>query len=176
MPWRYHRIGDILPDMVIAVELTDIDGDGDLDAVTGGYSGLNILKGGYTGATREVDHPDVTASSTVGRVAWFANPGSASEDWTRHDISRRVRGMYDQFIARDMDGDGDADLVGTRGNSGRFDGVFWLEQVRSDGPRAAFIPARSEDSRALPLPPEDWIDRYEEANTLVAPNKRQEAE
>jgi len=84
--------------------------------------------------------------------------------------------MYDQFIARDMDGDGDADLVGTRGNSGRFDGVFWLEQVRSDGPRAAFIPARSEDSRALPLPPEDWIDRYEEANTLVAPNKRQEAE
>lgn len=175
-PWTYHRIGDILPDMVIAVELADIDGDGDLDVVTGGYSGLNILKGGYTGATREVDHPGVTASSTVGRIAWFANPGGASEDWTRHDISRRVRGMFDQFVARDMDGDGDADLVGTRGNSGRFDGVFWLEQVRSDGQRAAFVPARSEESRALPLPPEDWIDHYDEANTLVAPNKRQEAE
>ncbi|MBL4717912.1 MAG: VCBS repeat-containing protein [Erythrobacter sp.] len=176
MPWRYHRIGDILPDMVIAVELADIDGDGHLDAVTGGYSGLNILRGGYTGATREGDHPSVTPSSTVGRIAWFKNPGTVGGTWKRHDISRRVRGMYDQFIARDMDGDGDADLVGTRGNSGRFDGLFWLEQVRSDGPRAAFIPARSEDSRALPLPPEDWIDRYEEANTLVAPNKRQEAE
>ena len=54
--------------------------------------------------------------------------------------------------------------------------LFWLEQVRSDGQRAAFVPARSEESRALPLPPEDWIDHYDEANTLVAPNKRQEAE
>lgn len=175
-PWRYHRIGDILPDMVIAVELSDLDGDGDLDAITGGYSGLNILKGGYTGATRDVDHPSVTASSTVGRIAWFENPGVGGEDWRRHDISRRVRGMYDQFVARDMDGDGDIDLVGTRGNSGSFDGVFWLEQERSRAPRAAFAPARSDESRALPLPPEDWLDRYDEANTLVAPNKRQDSE
>lgn len=171
-PWTYHRIGDILPDMVIAVELADIDGDGDLDAITGGYSGLNIVKGGYSGATREADHPGVTASSTVGRIAWFENPGAADGAWQRHDISRRVRGMFDQFIARDMDGDGDADLVGTRGNSGRFDGVFWLEQVRTADPRAAFAPARAEESRPLPLPPADWLDRYHEANTLVAPNKR----
>ncbi|WP_370177896.1 FG-GAP repeat domain-containing protein [Alteriqipengyuania sp.] len=175
-PWRYTRIGDIVPDMVIAVELTDIDGDGDLDAITGGYSGLNILKGGYTGATRDADHPDVTASSTVGRIAWFENPGAAGSEWQRHDISRRVRGMFDQFIARDMDGDGDIDLVGTRGNSGRFDGVFWLEQLRSDTPLRAFTPARANESRALPLPPENWFDLYEEANTLVAPNKRTESE
>ena len=83
-----------------------------------------------------------------------------------------VRGMFDQFIARDMDGDGDTDLVGTRGNSGRLDGVFWLEQVRSAQPRAAFAPARAQESRPLPLPPADWLDRYPEANTLVAPNKR----
>ena len=175
-PWPYHRIGDIAPDMVIAVELADIDGDGDLDAITGGYSGLNILKGGYTGATREEDHPSVTASSTVGRIAWFENPGSAGRDWTRHDVSRRVRGMFDQFIARDMDGDGDIDLVGTRGNSGRFDGVFWLEQLRTPDPRAAFTPARAQESRPLPLPPHDWLDHYDEANTLIAPNKRTEDE
>lgn len=174
--WRYHRIGDILPDMVIAVELADLDGDGDLDAVTGGYSGLNILRGGYTGAMRDTDHPDVTASSTVGRIAWFENPGAAESKWQRHDISRRVRGMFDQFIARDMDGDSDIDLVGTRGNSGRFDGVFWLEQVRSETPRPVFTSARTLESLALPLPPDDWIDHYEVANTLVAPNKRQEAE
>lgn len=174
--WTYHRIGDILPDMVIAVELADIDGDGDLDAITGGYSGLNILKGGYTGATREADHPGVTASSSVGRIAWFANPGNSAREWTRHDISRRVRGMFDQFIARDMDSDGDTDFVGTRGNSGRFDGVFWLEQVRASAPAAAFEPARSDDSRALPLPPGNWIEHYDEANTLVAPNKHPAAE
>ena len=171
-PWWYTRIGDILPDMVIAVELADIDGDGDLDAVTGGYSGLNILKGGYTGATREMDHPSVSASSTVGRIAWFANPGSGGGAWCRHDISRRVRGMYDQFIARDMDGDGDVDLVGTRGNSGAFNGVFWLEQVRSETSLPVFTPARAQESRALPLPPADWLDYYDQANTLVAPNKR----
>ena len=84
--------------------------------------------------------------------------------------------MYDQFIARDVDGDGDVDLVGTRGNSGRFDGVFWLEQVRSAAPRASFVPARKNESRALPLPPADWMDHYEKANTLVAPNKRKEEE
>ena len=172
-PWTYHRIGDILPDMVIAVELADIDGDGDLDAITGGYSGLNILKGGYTGAGREVDDPSVSSGDTVGRIAWFENPGVGIDDWRRHDISRRVRGMFDQFIARDMDGDGDIDLVGTRGNSGAFDGVFWLEQVRSNTPRAAFSPARSGESRALPLPPDDWLNHYGEANTLVAPNKRE---
>ncbi|MBB3032523.1 FG-GAP repeat domain-containing protein [Alteriqipengyuania lutimaris] len=175
-PWVYHRIGDILPDMVIAVELADFDGDGDLDAVTGGYSGLNILRGGYSGAPRDRDGPSVTAADSVGRIAWFENPGADGGEWRRLDISRRVRGMYDHFIARDMDGDGDIDLVGTRGNSGRFDGVFWLEQVRSERPGPAFVPARSDESRALPLPPDDWLDRYGEGNTLVAPNKRRDDE
>ena len=50
----------------------------------------------------------------------------------------RVRGMFDKFVARDMDGDGDVDLVGTRGNSVPWDGVFWLEQVRSPEPLPAF--------------------------------------
>ena len=170
-PWTYYPIGNILPDAVIGIALADIDGDGDLDAVTGGYSGLNILKGGYTGASRDFDEPGVTASSSVGRIAWFENPGDPTAEWDRHDISRRVRGMYDAFIPRDMDGDGDIDLVATRGNSGTYDGVFWLEQARTDTPEAAFIPARTEDSRALPLPPADWAEHYEKAVTFIAPNK-----
>ena len=75
-----------------------------------------------------------------------------------------------------MDGDGDVDVVGTRGNSGRYDGVFWLEQLRSATPLRAFTPARAHESRALPLPPENWFDLYEETNTLVAPNKRTDNE
>jgi hypothetical protein len=170
-PWTYYRIGNILPDVVIGIALVDIDGDGDLDAITGGYSGLNILKGGYTGASRDDDDPRVTASSSVGRIAWFENPGDPSVQWTRHDISRRVRGMYDAFIPKDMDGDGDIDFIATRGNSGKYDGVFWLEQVRTETPAASFTPARTEDSRALPLPPADWADHYEKSVTFIAPNK-----
>jgi hypothetical protein len=80
--------------------------------------------------------------------------------------------MYDGFIARDLDADGDLDIVATRGNSGRFDGVFWLEQFRPRATYRAFTPAREADSSALPLPPQDWLDHYGTASTLVAPNKR----
>lgn len=170
-PWVFHRIGNILPDWVTGIILTDLDGDGDLDAMVGGYSGLNILAGAYSGASREYDEPSVTASSSVARLAWFENPGDPAAGWTRHDISRRVRGMYDMFIAHDMDGDGDMDLVATRGNAGSFDGVFWLEQVRSAEPRKAFTPARSAESRPLPLPPEDWMDHYDTGVSYTAPNK-----
>jgi hypothetical protein len=72
--------------------------------------------------------------------------------WARHDFSRRQRGMFDKFVAQDLDGDGDVDFVSTRGNSGSYDGVFWLEQVRSAGPRPAFLRARTQDSPEVPLP------------------------
>jgi hypothetical protein len=60
--------------------------------------------------------------------------------------------MFDKFVPRDMDGDGDTDFVTTRGNSSIFDGVFWLEQVRSRDAKAAFERARPQDSPELPLP------------------------
>lgn len=171
-PWRFHRIGGTLPDWVIGIHLADLDGDGDLDAVTGGYSGLNILAGSYSGASRERDQPGVDESATVGRIAWFENPGDAGGDWERHDISRRVRGMYDMFASRDMDGDGDLDLIAPRGNSGRHDGVFWLEQVRTVMPDSAFTPARDSESRQLPLPPFDWLERYDRSISYIAPNRQ----
>lgn len=171
-PWLYHRIGNTLPDWVIGIHLADIDGDGDVDAVTGGYSGINILVGSYSGASRNFDEPSVTAADSVGRIAWFENPGDAKAPWRRHDISRRVRGMYDMFLSRDLDGDGDLDLIAPRGNSGEFDGVFWLEQVRSPEPRAAMTPARKQESRHLPLPPANWLELYDRTEQYIAPNKR----
>ncbi len=140
--WLIHRIGHIAPDSSTGLAIADIDGDNLPDVITGGYSGN----------PRDHDGADVTVNSPVGRLAWFKNPGDASARWTRHDISRRKRGMYDMFIARDMDGDGDVDFVTTRGNSGEFDGVLWLEQVRTEKPVWAFWPARASESAHLPLP------------------------
>jgi hypothetical protein len=60
--------------------------------------------------------------------------------------------MFDKFIARDADGDGDVDFFGTRGNSAPYDGVFWLEQIRTPEAAPVFIPARADESREMPLP------------------------
>lgn len=172
-PWTYFLIGNTLPDMVVGIALADIDGDGDIDVITGGYSGLNIIDGGYSGASRDKDDDSVTPASTVGRLAWFENSGEPTQNWTRHDISRRVRGMFDGFIPRDLDHDGDLDLIATRGNSGDNDGIFWLEQIRSTEPVKVFTRARENDSQALPLPPENWIDLYGNEITYIAPNKKE---
>ncbi len=89
--------------------------------------------------------------AAAGLTGTLVTPEVAAQ-WPRHDISRRKRGMFDKFIARDMDGDGDMDFVGTRGNSYPHDGVFWLEQVRSAAPQPAFQRARAIDSPEMPLP------------------------
>jgi len=62
--------------------------------------------------------------------------------------------MFDMFTAHDMDADGDMDFVGTRGNSGPFDGVFWLEQVRSEQQVTRFERARPSESPEFPAPVE----------------------
>ena len=140
--WRVHPIGDIRPDVLVGFAVADIDDDGQPDLMTGAYSQ----------GPRDQDG-DVTAASAVGRLAWFEHPEAPSGTWERHDFSRRARGMFDKFIARDMDGDGDIDFVGTRGNSLPYGGVFWLEQVRTPEPLSAFDQARASESVQLQLPP-----------------------
>jgi hypothetical protein len=139
--WRLHRIGTYSPDALVGFTLADIDGDGALDVMTGGYS----LGSRAADGTAAVD-------DSLGRLAWFEKLDERGTRWQRHDFSRRERGMFDAFVARDLDGDGDLDFLSTRGNSGLLDGVFWLEQVRSTEPAAAFMRARAEDSPEMPLP------------------------
>ncbi len=139
--WTRHVIGDIPPEVLVGFALADIDNDGDSDLVAGAYSQGDRARDVETG-------PEAAG----GRLAWFENPGDATASWTRHDFSRRARGMFDKFIPRDMDGDGDIDFIGTRGNSVPYDGVFWLEQVRTTEPVAAFEQARAVESVQRPLP------------------------
>ncbi|MGD2133398.1 MAG: VCBS repeat-containing protein [Maricaulaceae bacterium] len=138
--WTFHRAGDFGPDLMVSIALADIDGDGDMD----------MLSGGYSRGPRDAD-ADIPLDTPLGRIGWLENPGETGAAWTRHDVSRRQRGMFDKFVPRDLDGDGDIDFLGTRGNSAPYDGVFWLEQIRSDAPRAAFERARDEDSPEEPL-------------------------
>ena len=139
--WNAHFIGTFAPDTVTGLEIADIDGDGDIDILVGSYSSGSRL-----------GEDDVDKEDALGRLGWFENPGINASTWIRHDISRRKRGMFDKFIAKDMDNDGDMDFMGTRDNSAPYDGVFWLEQVRSTTSRPNFQPARAEESEEMPLP------------------------
>ena len=139
--WQLHPIGTFAPDQLVGFIATDIDDDGDVD----------VMAGGYSRGPRDRDG-DVTVADPLGRLAWFSNPGDAAGDWVRHDVSRRKRGMFDKFIAIDLDGDGDTDFASTRGNSVPYDGVFWLEQVRSVDAMPSFERAREADSEEVPLP------------------------
>lgn len=148
--WQVHRIGTIDPDHLVGLAVADVNGDDAPDVIVGGYSR----------GRRDADG-DVALTDPLGRLAWFENPGTLADSadstgldatWIRHDISRRKRGMFDKFVPRDMDGDGDIDFVSTRGNSVPYDGVFWLEQVRTDATVPAFEPARANDSMQMPLP------------------------
>ena len=141
-PWALHWIGTMQPDSATGITLADVDSDGDQD----------VFCGSYSRGPRDHDSEDVTVDMALGRLAWFENPGSTDEHWERHDITRRKRGMFDMAIARDLDGDGDLDFVGTRGNSLPYDGVYWLEQLRTPEPAPMFAKAREQDSPEMPMP------------------------
>ena len=140
--WQVRVIGSFYPDSMTGFRFADINQDGRLD----------LMAGSYSQSPRDHDGPEVTKDGRLGRLAWFEQPGDPTQEWTRHDISRRKRGMFDKFLAKDMDGDGDVDFIGTRGNSVPWDGVYWIEQVRTAEPVSSFERARDEDSMEMPLP------------------------
>ena len=137
MNWDMEVIGSIKPDQLVSVSLADIDSDGDFDAFVGSYSR----------GSRDKDD-ESNENQALGSVAWFENTDTG---WKKNNVLRRKRGMYDKWIPIDIDQDGDIDFVGTRGNSAPFDGVIWLEQIRSTDLLPTFKQARDKDSKSIPF-------------------------
>jgi hypothetical protein len=147
-PWKEHLIGILHPDYPTGLKLADINGDGRLDLFVGGYS--------YT--QRRIDSNSLVATRPCGRLAWFESPADPAQPWRSHNISRRAQGMYDMFVACDVNSDGLLDFITTRGNSNPQDGTIWLEQVRTKQPAPVFTsawPAKL-NSREQPFPVVTW--------------------
>ena len=138
--WKLHAIGNIQPDIIVGLVISDINSDGKEDVLVGSYSRGDRAKDGA-----------VSLKDPMGRLAWFEQASTPQAPWIRQEISRRKRGMFDKFIALDWDQDGDMDFFSTRGNSVPYDGVFWLEQVRTKQPQKTFFQARTIDSEAVGL-------------------------
>jgi len=94
-----------------AAHTADMDGDGDLDVVGAAfYIGLGSV-------------PD---------IAWWENLNGAGTSWTAHTISANFSGAT-SVCAADMDGDGDVDVLATRGSNSIDPDIGWWENLNGAG-------------------------------------------
>ncbi|MEM1177834.1 MAG: VCBS repeat-containing protein, partial [Acidobacteriota bacterium] len=137
-----------------SVQAADIDGDGDLDVVgasqsddeiawwenTAGDGSLwtkNSVDSMFDGA-RSVDVADIDgdgdldiagAAITADDFAWWENTGGDGTAWIEHSIDDNVNTASFVHLA-DMDGDGDADVLGAASTAGD---IVWWENTAGDG-------------------------------------------
>ena len=110
--WRLHPIGGLAPDRLVGFVLTDINGDGRLDAFSGAYSQ----------DPRDADAADLSPSHRAGRLAWFEQPEDPAGTWTRHDVSRRIAACSTSSSSATWTATADIDLIGTPRQRHPYDG------------------------------------------------------
>jgi hypothetical protein len=113
--------------------LADLDGDGDLDILSKPYTrqapGIDVLLGRRSKLDRWqrhvvdpgrpwrsvfIDAADIdgdTRKDIISGGWWYRNPGNVGRPWQRHTIGEPLHNMA---AVHDFDGDGDADILGTR--------------------------------------------------------------
>ena len=100
--WRPHTI-TTNADSAQSVHAADVDGDGDMDALS--------------------------ASTNDDKITWYENTSGDGSSWTPHDITTNAIGAYSVYAA-DMDGDGDIDALSA---SVHDDKIAWYENTSGDG-------------------------------------------
>jgi hypothetical protein len=130
--WVLHTISTTA-DAVFSVAAGDVDGDGDLDALS--------------------------ASGNDDKVAWYENAGGGGTSWVLHVIATTAQIPYSVAVA-DVDGDGDLDALSAsidddrvawyRNDGGRF--LFTVSPCRLLDTRSG-MPLGSGAPRVLAVPP-----------------------
>ena len=128
--FEHHYIDRNLPGARYGqTALVDVDGDRDLDFVTGGADpGKHVFWFEYDGADRWTRHVlgadhrsdvggtsfDVDGDGRVDHVSggvWYRNPGDPrSKPFERHVFDEKLRSIHD-LVAADLDGNGKLDIV-----------------------------------------------------------------
>jgi hypothetical protein len=106
--WTEHQIRAGVSSVISGIDMADIDGDGDLDAI---YSDDN-----YNGMTED--------------LAWCENADGAGTSWVMHEIADAYS-IADGTFAGDIDGDGAIDVAGMSG--GAAGSIDWWENVSGTG-------------------------------------------
>ena len=100
--WMLHTITTDA-DSARSVYAADVDGDGDMDALS--------------------------TSTSEDKVAWYENTSGDGSSWTPHTITTDADSPYSVHAA-DVDGDGDIDALSASTND---DKIAWYENTSGDG-------------------------------------------
>ncbi len=120
----------------------DMDGDGDIDVVT-----------------------SETFSSSLNRLAWFENDGSG-EGWTVHTVSENYP-VYKCVYPKDIDNDGDMDIVSTNPAVGELHIEWWRNEDGTGDSWTKFTIAEHIDPGLLSLG-SNWVTvRYHKIDTVI---------
>ncbi|MEM9595568.1 MAG: FG-GAP-like repeat-containing protein [Acidobacteriota bacterium] len=151
--WDKNDI-DITGGMPSSVAAADLDGDGDTDVIVTFYDGdevawyentagngtawtrrsvATLFDGAQSVTAADLDGDgdiDLAGAALIGNeVAWWENTLGDGTAWTQRVIDSTVDDAS-SVEARDMDGDGDLDLLGT---ASAFGEIQWFDNVAGDG-------------------------------------------
>lgn len=143
-PWTTHLLAE--PGRMETARLFDLNGDGTLDLLPNGVDWatwweLTVTPDGQVRGVRH-DLPAELAGhgvgcgdlngdgrlDVIGRRGWAEAPATPDGAWVFHPEFLLHRDASVPILVRDVDADGDADLVWGRGHGS---GLYWLEQQSS---------------------------------------------